>query len=71
VNECRKQFGDHYIRVIAFDDTHGWESMKISFIVNRPKEEPGFHVSREEVKGRSMRYSIKSYATDKPEGKRY
>ena len=24
-----------------------------------------------EVKGRSMRYSIKSYATDKPEGRRY
>ena len=36
-----------------------------------PKEEPGFHVQREEVKGRSMRYSIKSYATDKPEGRRY
>ena len=71
VNECRKQFGDYYIRVIAFDSTHGWESIKLSFIVNRPKDEPGFHVSREEVKGRSMRYSIKSYSTDKPEGKRY
>ncbi len=28
-------------------------------------------IKREEVKGRSMRYSIKSYATDKPEGRRY
>ena len=33
--------------------------------------EPGFHVSREEVKGRSIRYSIKSYATNKPVGRRY
>ena len=71
VNECRKQFGDYYIRVIAFDSSHGWESIKLSFIVNRPKDEPGFHVSREEVKGRSMRYTIKSYATEKPEGRRY
>ena len=65
------EYTDDYIRVIAFDSSHGWESIKLSFIVNRPKDEPGFHVSREEVKGRSMRYSIKSYATENPEGRRY
>ena len=31
---------DHYIRVTAFDSTHGTESVAMSFIVNRPKNEP-------------------------------
>ena len=71
LNECRKQFNNCYIRVLAFDSTHGWESIKLSFIVNRPKEEPGFRLGREEIRGRQMRYTITPYSTDKPEGQRY
>jgi ribulose-bisphosphate carboxylase small chain len=55
----------------AFDSSHGWESVKLSFIVNRPKEEPGFHLERQEVDGRNIRYTTKSYAVDRPEGFRY
>ncbi len=69
--ECRKVYGDRYIRMSAFDSTHGWESLKLSFIVNRPKEEPGFHIDRQEVDGRSIRYTTRSYATNKPAGSRY
>ena len=36
---CRKVYGDRYIRLSAFDSSHGWESVRISFIVNRPKNE--------------------------------
>ena len=34
---CRKIYGDRYIRLSAFNSSHGWESVRISFIVNRPK----------------------------------
>jgi ribulose-bisphosphate carboxylase small chain len=43
----------------------------LSFIVNRPKVEPGFGVARDQGPGRQIRYRVHSYATDKPEGERY
>src|SRR5215211_3989750 len=49
LNECRKVYGDRYIRMSAFDSSHGWESLRLSFIVNRPKDEPGFRLERQEV----------------------
>lgn len=70
INECRKAFPNHYIRVSAFDSTRGWESLRLSFIVNRPKEEPGFYLERTEVNGRSIRYTIRAYADQKPAGQR-
>ncbi|MHB8453489.1 MAG: ribulose bisphosphate carboxylase small subunit [Acidiferrobacterales bacterium] len=71
INNCRKTFPGHYIRVTAFDSTRGWETPRMSFIVNRPKNEPGFKLIREERSGRTMGYTVQSYATDKPEGERY
>ena len=71
INECRKQHGDKYIRVMAFDAGHGWESVRLSFIAGRPKEEPGFHVGRVEGPGRTQRYTIRSYATERAAGLRY
>lgn len=71
VNECRKSFPNHYVRISAFDDSHGVESLRLSFIVNRPSEEPGFRLEREDTRGRSMRYRLHAYATDKPAGQRY
>ena len=71
LSECRKVFGDRYIRMSAFDSSHGWESQRLSFIVNRPKQEPGFRLERHEVNGRNIRYTTTSYAVDRPEGVRY
>ena len=71
VNACRKAFPNHYVKLNAFDSTHGWEALRLSFIVNRPKVEPGFELRREEGAGRIQRYSTRSYATAKPEGGRY
>ena len=71
IAECRKVFGNCYIRVSAFDSTHGWESLRLSFITDRPDEEPGFALERQEVGGRSVRYTTRAYAADKPAGSRY
>jgi ribulose-bisphosphate carboxylase small chain len=71
INACRAAFPRHYVRVTAFDSTRGVESVRMSFIVNRPAKEPGFGLARQEVEGRHVRYRISSYATDKPEGERY
>jgi ribulose-bisphosphate carboxylase small chain len=70
--ECRKVYGGRmYIRMSAFDASHGWESVKLSFIVDRPKDEAGFALLRQEGPGRQQLYSTRAYATDKPEGSRY
>ena len=56
---------------MAFDSTRNIESIAMSFIVNRPPNEPGFRLVRQEMAGRTMRYTVHSYATNKPEGERY
>ncbi len=71
LKECRKVYGERYIRVVAFDASPGWESVRLSFIVNRPAEEPGFRLERQETVGRNTRYTTLSYAADKPAGHRY
>ncbi len=71
VNACRKAFPRHYVRVNAFDSTQGFETTRLSFIVNRPATEPGFGLVRQEVDGRQIRYTIESYAAQSPEGQRY
>jgi len=72
LGECRKVHGGRaYIRMSAFDATAGWESLRLSFITDRPAEESGFMLERQEVNGRSVRYTTRAYATDKPMGSRY
>ena len=71
INDCRKTFPNHYVRVLAFNSSRGVESPAMSFIVNRPKNEPGFGLTRQEGPGRQIRYTVTSYAAGKPEGERY
>ncbi|MCB1915529.1 MAG: ribulose bisphosphate carboxylase small subunit [Rhodocyclaceae bacterium] len=72
LNACRDANPEHYIRINAFDSTKGWESVRLSFIVQRPSEEPGFRLNREEGAGRNLRYTLDSYAVRRsPEGQRY
>lgn len=54
VKACRQAFPDHYIRLHAFDSTRGFETVRMSFIVNRPKVEPTFAYTRTEVAGRTV-----------------
>ena len=72
LSACRAAHPRDYIRLTAFDATHGTESVVLSFIVQRPAHEPGFRLVRTETEGRSQRYSIESYAVQShPEGERY
>ena len=71
VNACRQAFPEHYIKVNAFDNTRGVESMVMSFIVQRPAAEPGFGLVRQEAAGRRIRYTTHGYANDRPAGSRY
>lgn len=57
LDECRKAHPDAYIRLNAFDSTRGWESVRMSFIVNRPKVEPTLRMTRTDVRGRTQTYS--------------
>ena len=68
---CRATFPSHYIRLMAFDSTRGVESIAMNFIVNRPPTEPGFGLVRQEGPGRSLHYTVHSYATEQPDGERY
>ena len=71
LQDCRATFPNHYIRLLAFDSTRGVESIAMSFIVNRPAVEAGFGLQRQEVNGRHIRYTVRGYENEKPEGERY
>lgn len=68
---CRKAHAQTYIRINAFDSTRGFETTRMSFLVNRPTNEPGYGLVRQEGEGRNVRYTIESYAAKAPEGRRY
>ena len=71
VEACRKAHPGIYVRVNAFDSTRGFETTRLSFIVARPADEPGFALARQETQGRNIRYTVSSYAAAAPEGRRY
>jgi ribulose-bisphosphate carboxylase small chain len=71
IQACRLATPGQYIRVNAFDSERGFETVRLSFIVQRPAAEPGFRLQRTEDKGRTIRYTMHAYATDKPAGHRY
>ncbi|MDP9187754.1 MAG: hypothetical protein M3O25_00715, partial [Actinomycetota bacterium] len=62
----------HYVKVIAYDATYGRQTTALSFIVNRPPDEPGFRLDRTDTNDRHMTYRLQSYATrHDPVGRRY
>jgi ribulose-bisphosphate carboxylase small chain len=68
---CREAHPDRYVKVSAFDSSSGWETVRLSFLVQRPAEEPGFALERQEGPGRTQRYALRSYAAARPSGRRY
>jgi ribulose-bisphosphate carboxylase small chain len=71
LHSCRRTFPEHYIKINAFDSSQGRESLRLSFIVARPSKEPGFSLERREGPGRTVQYTTRAYAVDRPEGERY
>ena len=70
LQSCRRTFANHYIRLVAFDSSRGVESIAMSFIVQRPAHEPGFGLIRQEGPGRTLRYTVRGYGSERPEGER-
>ncbi|WP_280369560.1 ribulose bisphosphate carboxylase small subunit [Nocardia wallacei] len=68
---CRTTFPCHYIRVTAYDASYGRQTTALSFLVQRPAEEPGFLLTRVESDDRRQRYGWQPYATGSPSGHRY
>jgi ribulose-bisphosphate carboxylase small chain len=58
IRECRKAHPDDYIKLNAFDSTRGFETMRLSFMVHRPKREARYRLRREESAGRLVRYTL-------------
>jgi ribulose-bisphosphate carboxylase small chain len=71
VRACREAHPDHYIKLIAYDSSLGRQTTALSFIVNRPRQEPGFRLDRTESHDRVQRYRLHPYATGQPAGLRY
>jgi ribulose-bisphosphate carboxylase small chain len=68
---CRQAHPEAYVRVNAFDSARGWETVRLSFLVQRPTDEPGFRLDRTEARGRTIRYRLSAYSLDRPPGQRY
>ena len=71
VRRCREAYPSRYIRVNAYDRTLGRQTTALSFIVQRPKNEKGFRLERQEGADRQVRYTLHAYATDRAPGERY
>ena len=69
--ECRRAHPGLYIRLSAFDSSKGFESLALSFIVQRPTDEPGFDLARSSGPGRQVAYTIHPYSAQRPSGRRY
>jgi len=69
--KAREAHPDEYIKIEAYDARLGRQTTALSFIVNRPRREPGFRVERQGRADRQMGYSLHPYAADRPRGERY
>jgi ribulose-bisphosphate carboxylase small chain len=59
VADCRGQFPNHYVKVIAYDASYTRQTSALAFIVNRPREEPRFRLDRTDGHDRVMRYGLR------------
>jgi ribulose-bisphosphate carboxylase small chain len=71
VKACRDANPNHYVRLNAYDARLGRQTTALSFIVQRPADEPGFRLERTEVSDRRIQYTTSAYATNAPAGQRY
>jgi ribulose-bisphosphate carboxylase small chain len=55
---CRLANPQHYIRLNAFDSQRGFETVRLSFIVQRPANEAHYRLVRAESAGRNIRYTL-------------
>jgi ribulose-bisphosphate carboxylase small chain len=71
VQRCRDAYPARYVRVNAYDRRLGRQTTALSFIVQRPRNEMGFRLERQEGPDRQVRYTLHPYALDRGTGERY
>jgi hypothetical protein len=71
IHACRESYPKHYIKLVAYDSSLGRQSSRLSFIVNRPAEEPGYRISRTEKHDRTVMYAVEPYVHQEAIGRRY
>jgi ribulose-bisphosphate carboxylase small chain len=68
LERCRKAFPGNYVRLSAYDRSKGRQTTALSFIVNRPAEEPDFTLERTDFTDRQMKYRLRLHAADHATG---
>jgi len=58
IRACRAAHPECYVKLNAFDSTRGFETMRLSFMVHRPRQEARFRLRREEGAGRLVHYTL-------------
>lgn len=71
VRACRDAYPGRYVRVMAYDASLGRQTVALSFIVQRPAEEPGFRLERADGPDRRQHYALHPYVMARPAGERY
>ena len=71
INACCAAHPNGYVKLNAYDARLGRQTTALSFIVQRPAEEPGFRLERQEGPDRTISYTTHAYATGSPAGDRY
>jgi ribulose-bisphosphate carboxylase small chain len=71
VRRARSEYPNAYIKVNAYDARYGRQTTALSFIINRPANEPGFRLERQNANDRVQRYTIAAYSIDTPQETRY
>jgi ribulose-bisphosphate carboxylase small chain len=55
---CRAANPVCYIKLNGFDSTRGFETMRMTFMLHRPKVEAKYKLRRDEDAGRLIRYTL-------------
>jgi ribulose-bisphosphate carboxylase small chain len=71
IRAAREAWPHGYVKVVCYDRSLGRQTSALAFVVGRPGNEPGFRLERQEGPDRRVRYTMHSYATEAPQGRRY
>lgn len=64
IDACRAAHPDRYVKVNAFDARPGWETVRLSFLIQRPRREARYRLVRQEGPGRTVAYTLERVPGD-------
>ncbi|MEJ1158194.1 ribulose bisphosphate carboxylase small subunit [Prosthecomicrobium sp. N25] len=65
IRVCRNANPRHHVRISAHDSSRGFEEVRLSFIINRPREASVFRMERPEFANRAPRYRVQPPAMER------